>query len=73
MPAGGADLGAGKRGVEVAAQRRKRSAGGPVERDEEGHAAPEGTRMRKEARSELDLEIGVAASKDVVWGGDLPD
>ena len=62
-----------ERGVEVAAERRKRSAGGPAERDEEGHEALDGTRRRKEARLELGLEIAVAASQDVVWCGDLPD
>jgi hypothetical protein len=72
-PAGGADLEAGKRGVAVVAQRRKRNAGVPAERDEEGHEALDGTRRRKEARSEPGLGIGVAASQDVVWGGDLPD
>ena len=73
VPVGGPDLGLVERGVEVAAERRKRSAGGPAERDEEGHEALDGTRRRKEARLELDLEFAVAASQDVLWGGDLPD
>ena len=73
VPVGGPELGVVERCVEVAADHRKRSAGGLAERDEEGREALDGTRRRKEARLEPELEIAVAASQDVVWGGDLPD